>query len=161
MKISKLLGLLLAAVLGACGLWMLNANAANDFGSQGEPALRGHLLQRAKQKLGLTESQTAQIKAVLKADKDVITGLLSSLHAARGELRAAIESPGASEPSVRAASAKVAQVEADLAVERMKLFGKMGPILTGEQRAKLSDLQARVDDFVDGVIGRIGERLAE
>jgi Spy/CpxP family protein refolding chaperone len=161
MKTSKWFGLILAAILGVGGLPLLNAHAANDPAPQDRGALRGRFLERAKQKLGVTDDQGTQIKAVLKTDKDILTRLLSRLHEARGGLRAAIQAPDASEASVRAASAKVASVEADLAVERMKLFGKLSPILTAEQREKLKEFQSRMDDFVDSAIGRLGERLAE
>ena len=156
---TKWFVLTLAAALSAGGLFVLNAHAADSTAPR--TALHGRLLERAKEKLGLTDAQVVQIKAVLKSDKDSLTGLLTRLHEARSGLRNAIQSPDATEASVRAASAKVAAVEADLAVERLKLHGKISPILTADQREKLSEFQARLDDLADTVIGRIGERLAE
>ena len=55
----------------------------------------------------------------------------------------------------------MAAVEADLAVEQLKLHGKVSPILTDEQRKVLAEIEARLDDFVTDAIGRLGERLAE
>ncbi len=52
-------------------------------------------------------------------------------------------------------------VEADLAVECAKLYGKISPILTADQLAKVNEFQQRADDFVDGAIAVIGKRLAE
>jgi Spy/CpxP family protein refolding chaperone len=114
-----------------------------------------------KQKLGLTADQSAQIKTVFKADKDTLTGLLSRLHEAHTGLRAAIQASGATEASVRSASARVAAVEAELAVERLRLYGQISPILTSAQVEKMKEMQARRDDFVDIVIGRISDWLAE
>jgi Spy/CpxP family protein refolding chaperone len=159
MKTSNWLVITVAATVAAGGLFALTSRAANPVSPPGR--LHGHLLERAKEKLGLSDTQVAQIKGVFKADKDNLTGLLTRWHEARAGLRSAIQAADATETSVRAASAKVAAVEADLAVERLALFGKISPILTGEQREKLGELQARVDDFVDGLIHRLGERLAE
>jgi len=159
MKTSKWLVVTVAAALAAGGLFTLNSRAANHAASPGRA--RGHLLERAKEKLGLSDEQVAQIKGIFKADKDGLTSLMTRLHEARAGLRSAIQAADATEASVRAASTKVAAVEADLAVERLTLFGKISPILTAEQRGKLGELQARMDDFVDGLINRVGERLAE
>jgi len=115
MKTSKWFALLLAAGFATGGLFILNARAADTLLPEGRGALRGRLLEHVKQKLGLTADQSAQIKTVFKADKDTLTGLLSRLHEAHTGLRAAIQASGATEASVRSASARVAAVEAELA----------------------------------------------
>ena len=56
-------------------------------------------------------------------------------------------------------SAKVAAVEADIAVERMKLAGRISPILTADQKEKIKAFEAKIDDLVDTLINRVGERL--
>ncbi len=61
----------MAAAVLAGGLIALHVQAAD---SAPPPAqFRGRLLERAKEKLGLTSDQIAQIKSVLKADKDTLT----------------------------------------------------------------------------------------
>jgi Spy/CpxP family protein refolding chaperone len=159
MKTFKWFPLTLAAVLVAGGLWTLQAQVTDK--TSASSAAHGRLLERMKQKLGLTDDQATQIKAVLKADKDTLTTQLTRLHDARTELRSAIQASDASEASVRAASAKVAAAEADLAVERLRLHGKIVPILTEEQREKLGQLQSRMDEVVDRAINRVNERLSE
>jgi Spy/CpxP family protein refolding chaperone len=159
MKISKPTIVALAAALAVGGLFAVNSNAANARKTE-RPA-QGRLLQRAKEKLGITDEQAAQIKAVLKGEKETLTGLTARMHEARMELRGAIRATDANETSVRAASAKVAVVEADLAVERLRLFSKISPILTDEQRAKLNDMESQMDDFVDRAVNRAGQRLSE
>lgn len=146
-----------AATLCAGGLVAFKAHAAER--PQAGRAMRGQFLERAKEKLGLSDDQVSQIKTQLLAEKDNLKNLITKLHDARVGLRAAIQSPDATEATVRSASAKVAAVEADLAVERLKLFGKISPILTDEQRDKVKEFQTKIDDFVDGAINRIGERL--
>jgi len=87
--------------------------------------------------------------------------LLGQLHVARENLRAAIRAGDANETTVRAASARVAAVEADLAVERMKIFAKIAPILTDEQRRQISEFEQRADDYVDRAIARANDRSGD
>jgi periplasmic protein CpxP/Spy len=155
---NKILICTLAAALAAGGFVVTKTFAAED--SATAPA-RGHFLQRIADKLNLTADQRTQIKAILVADKDTLAPLLSTLHDARKNLRSAIRASDANEASVRAASAKVAAAEADLAVERMKLYGKIAPILTDAQRQQLADLQQRADEFVDNAIASIGSGLGD
>lgn len=156
MKIKYLI-MTLAAAVAVGGFTIYNAQAfERDHGR-----LRGPILQRVAEKLNLSEEQRAQIKTELWAEKDTLKNLFARLHKARKGLREAIHASAATEASVRAAAAKVAAVEADLAVERLKLHGKISPILTDEQRAMAAEMEKRLDEFVDGVISRIGDRLAE
>ena len=124
-------------------------------------AFRGHFIERARERLGLTDEQVTQIRAVLKSEKDSLTTLLERLHDARIGLREAIRAQNATEASVRAASARVAAVQADLAVERLRIFARISPILTDEQRARLAEIEQRMDGLVDTAIGRACERLAD
>jgi len=158
MKTLTWFAITLAAAVTAGGLTSLNAYAAD---APAQRPLRGRLLERAKEKLGLTDDQIAQIKAELAPEKQNLQNLLTRLHEVRVGLRNAIQAPDATEASVRVAAAKVASVEADFAVERLKLHGKISPILTAGQRQKLGQFQARVDEFVDGAINRIGERSGQ
>jgi protein CpxP len=119
------------------------------------------MLQRVAEKLNLSDEQRTQIKSELKDEKDTLKSLFTRLHEARKGLREALHASDATEASVRTASAKVADVEADLAVERLKLHGKISPILTAEQREKVNEIQARLDDLVDQVVNRLDKRLAE
>lgn len=158
MKTSKWLVIGVAAAFSVGGLVVVKARAADR--PVGGRSARGQFLQKAKEKLGLSDDQFSQIKSALLAEKDNLKGLISKLHEARVGLREAIQASDAAEASVRAASAKVAAAEADLAVERLKLFGKISPILTDEQLDKVKEFQTQVDDYVDGAISHIGERLA-
>jgi len=155
---NKFLLCTLAAALVACGFTATQMFAAE--GTAGAPA-RGHFLKRVAEKLNLTGDQRTQIKAVLAGEKDTLAPLLATLHEARKNLRAAIRASDANETSVRAAAAKVAAAETDLAVERMKIFGKIAPILTDAQRQQLADLQQHADEFVDNVITRLGSGLGD
>jgi periplasmic protein CpxP/Spy len=144
-----------AAVIFACGLTTIKTFAADN--SATTTPLRGHFFQRIAERLNLTDDQKAQIKTALSGEKEVLVPLLGKLHEARKNLRATIQSAAADETAVRAASAKVAAVEGDLAVERMKIFGKIAPVLTDEQRRQISEFEQRADDFADSFIARAGQ----
>ena len=158
MKTTKWLSITLAAALNLGG-WTATPSLAADDAAPASP--RGRIAQRLAEKLNLTDDQKAQIKSVLRGEKDTLLPLLGRLHDARKALRAAIHAGDANETSVRAAAAKVAAVEGDLAVERMKIYGKIAPILTDEQRQKIADYEQRADNFVDNVLARVGERLGD
>jgi len=157
MKTIKLLTIATAAAIIAGGLTSAPAQDTNDSAAGTRPG-HGQILQRIARKLNLTDDQKSQIKSVLSVDKDMLKSLFGQLHDARKNLRAAICANGTNESAVRAASAKVASVEADLAVERMKLYGKIAPILTDEQRRKIADFEQRFDNVVGGAIARLDER---
>jgi len=158
MKAVKWLAMTMAAAIAVGGVTMSRARAAETAPLRAGP---GRFLTRAIEKLGLSPDQVAKIKTKLNGEKDTLTGILCSLHDTRIGLRETIQKSGASEMEIRAAAAKVAAVEADLAVERAKLYGKISPILTADQLAKVNEFQQRADDFVDGAIAAIGKRLAE
>lgn len=155
---TKLFIFTLAAAVLAGGLIATKTLAA---GSTESAPFRGNFFQRIAEKLNLTVDQKSQIKSILAGEKDPLKPLLAALHDARKNLRAAIRASDASEASVRAASATVASAEADLAVERLKLYGKIAPILTEEQRQKIAGFEQRVDEFVDAAIDWFGAALAD
>jgi Spy/CpxP family protein refolding chaperone len=156
MKHIKLLTLTTAAAIIVGGM-SYESRAADKADHSATAPAHGQILQRLAKKLNLTDDQKSKIKTILRADKDELAALFGQLHAARQNLRAAIRASDANEAAVRAASARVAGAEADLAVERMKLYGKIAPILTDEQRRQISDLENRFDSQVGGAIARLGE----
>jgi Spy/CpxP family protein refolding chaperone len=158
MKTSQWLVIAMAAAVAAGGVTGMKTEAAPGAGPLVQR--RGAVLEHVKEKLGLSEEQAARIKAELRAERETIASLLTRLRSARAGLRDTIQQEGATEDTIRAASARVAEVQADIAVERARLHGKISPILTAEQRGRLKEFQQRVDGFLDRVIETIGERLA-
>jgi Spy/CpxP family protein refolding chaperone len=157
MKTSNWFLAVMAAAITACGMVLPKTQAAEPASVQ--HPLRGHWLEWAKEKLQLTDAQIEKIKTELAQEKDPLKHLISNLHSARVDLRQAIQASGATETSVRAASASISSIEADLAVERLKLYGKISPILTAEQLEQLKEFRAQMDEFVEQAIDRIGDRL--
>jgi Spy/CpxP family protein refolding chaperone len=150
---KPIFALAMASAFFASGVIVLNSNAA-DAGTR-----RDNFREQVKEKLGLTDDQVEDIKTTLLAEKDAIKDIMNRLHAVKSSLRDAIQKENAKEADVRAAAAKFAAVEADSAVLRSRLYGKINKTLTEEQRGKLKDLNANVDDFISKLIEKAGERL--
>ena len=162
MKTTKFLTIISATALLAGGFIIHNVHGAEkDGGAQHRRFGGGQMLERAKEKLGLSDEQSEQIKAAVKDERENIVGLITRLRAARVELRDAIQAKDATEDSVRAAAAKVAAVEADMAVQRLKLSREISPILTEEQQAKFAELQSHIDGLIESGIGRMREKAAQ
>jgi len=155
MKTIRLLTFATAAAILAGGLIGASAQTTNDSAAGNKP-VHGRILQRIAQKLNLTDDQKSQLKTVWDGEKGTVKSLIGQWHDARKNLRTAIHASGTNETAVRAAAAKVATVEADLAVERMKLYGKIAPILTEEQRRKIANFEQRLDDRISSAIARLG-----
>jgi Spy/CpxP family protein refolding chaperone len=150
---TKLIICSLAAVLTASG-WMTNHAQAADPTASAPTSARWP--QRLATELHLTADQRLQIRAALAGERATWAPLLVAAQEARKNLRSAIRAGDATESSVRAASAQVAAAAADLAVERMRLYGKIAPILTDAQRRQLADRQLRADGAMDRLIERLG-----
>jgi Spy/CpxP family protein refolding chaperone len=73
-------------------------------------------------------------------------------------LRETIQS-GSDEAAVRSASKKVAEVEADLAVQRAKLHAKLKPILTADQLEKIAAFEEKLDNLAVNAIRSMGEKI--
>lgn len=159
MKTFKTAALVAAIALTAGGLFALNSRAAQT--AQSDDNAGGKWRERIKEKLNLTDDQVAQIKSQLKSEKGNFTSLLGRLRDARSQLRSELRKSGATESSIRAASAQVAAVKADIAAEHLKLRAKIDPILTADQRAKLDQLKAGIDQFVKRAIDRAKTKGAE
>jgi len=156
MKTFKILAVTTTAALLVGGLVLYTARAQDQaragFG-------HGHFLQRIIKGLNLTQEQLGKIKAELRAEKDTAGPLLKRFLETRKELRETINKPGVTETEVRAAAAKAGAAEADLAVERARISGKIRPILTDEQIQKIKDFQGRADQTIGRVLQRIGQHL--
>jgi Spy/CpxP family protein refolding chaperone len=154
---NRILILTLAAALGAGGLFALKAHAESTAPRRAP----GALLQRAKERLGITDDQAAQIRSVLKDERDNLVKLARAVNDGRTKLRGVIQKDDATEADIRAAAAELGKAQADMAVERHQLFGKLKPILTADQLDTLAEMQDKLDSFIDGAISTFEERLAQ
>jgi Spy/CpxP family protein refolding chaperone len=125
-------GLILGLLLAAAVTTRIRADDGSDHFNAAA------WFQRIADRLDLTADQKQQIKGIFLTEKDTLLPLVENLRSSRKELRTAIRADNTTEAAVRTASAKVASVEADLAVERMKLYLKIAPILTDVQKQQLA-----------------------
>jgi protein CpxP len=110
------------------------------FGGPGGPM---GLLPMFGPRLGLTDAQRDQIKAIADAHKDDWKALAERARAAHQALDQAITADTINEALIRQKSAEVAAVDADLAVARAHAFAEAAQILTAEQKAQLKTMRGR------------------
>jgi periplasmic protein CpxP/Spy len=98
---------------------------------------------RIAKKLGLSDQQKTQARAIFKENRAQAKPTLVSLRTERHQLRNLIQSGSADEAAIRAESAKVAALQADLAVQRAKGAKQLLALLTPEQQTKWQALRAQ------------------
>ncbi len=121
----------------------------------GGGGLMGHGLRRIREALGLTDTQVQQIQDILRASRDQVKPLVQNLMTEKRAERVLIQAPTVDEPAIRAQAAKVAAVEADLAVAHAKIANQIRGILTPEQIQKIQDFQGKMDGRIDGFMGHL------
>ena len=151
---------LVVMLITLAGLGDLSALQAQDA-AKSLPRWRQRGWDKAKERIGLTDAQITQIKAVLRPEKDTLIDLSRKQHDARIMLRDVITKDGANEPEIRAAAATLGAAEGDLAVLRARLHARIRPLLTKEQFDKIAEQQDKLDDFVDGAIVGLIDRMVE
>ncbi len=104
---------------------------------------QGHDFKEFADKLGLTDAQKAQAKAIFEGNKGVMKPVFTSLRAERKNLQALIHADTVDEAAIRAETAKIAGIQADLNVNRAKLGAQFRAILTPPQLATLKTLRQK------------------
>lgn len=96
-----------------------------------------HFLKRLAKQLGLSAQQQSQAKAILKSSRQENKPLMLALFNEKHQLHALMLSGSADEAAIREQSAKIASVQADLAVKRAQEAKQLLAILTPDQASKL------------------------
>lgn len=117
---------------------------------------RGDHFKKMAKELGLTEQQKTQAKALKESQMAGNKELFGTLRTEKRQLHALIHSGSADEAAVRAQAAKVASVEAELAVKRAQGAKQFLALLTPEQVTKYRELQAKREAGREGRMGRFG-----
>ena len=91
-------------------------------------------------RLGLTETQREQIRTVMQSHDAELKTLNDRAITARQALQTTVLAEAFDEGAIRARSADVAAVEADLAVSRARIRTEVLQMLTPEQRARAKEL---------------------
>ena len=95
--------------------------------------------------LDLTDAQRDEIRSVREQHHD--PALAQQHRAARQALNEAIAADVVNESAIRGLAAQLALFEADAAVQRAYAHAAVLQILTPDQRAELTELQAQAEEF--------------
>ena len=131
----------------------------------GDRARAGQLEQAILQRLATEAADHAAVERRVRAlmaelDQPAAGPLIRQLVDERRKLRDTIRADAIDEKAIRTQAAKVAALEADLAVERAHIAHEIKPVLTAEQLAKLKDWQVDIDEHIDGFLTRVAKRIA-
>lgn len=159
----------LVACLGAATAWGAQVAAANTSSASEKTELKSgskqhqhkgqrgqHYFGKIAKELGLSEQQKTQAKALHERLRGENKELFGALRTERRQLRSLIHSGTADEAAIRAQAAKVASVEADLAVKKAQGAKQFLALLTADQVAKYQALQAKMESKRGGKFGHFG-----
>jgi periplasmic protein CpxP/Spy len=119
-----------------------------------------HRFGRRLAELGVTDAQKAQVKSILRGYQPTVGPLVKEVVTERRVLRDTIRAQTIDETAIRTEAAKVASLEADLAVERAHVAHDIRAVLTPEQIQKLKDMQMDADARFDGLLQHVANRIA-
>jgi Spy/CpxP family protein refolding chaperone len=155
---TKRFGLVVGAVLIALGLASVYVSAQNTsggpgpfMGRRGGPGrggpmgMLGPLGPMVMGRLNLTDAQREQVRSVVQAHRDEIKAVGDRAFEAHRALEAVISADTVDESAIRARSADVATVEADMAVMRAQIRAEVWQLLTPEQQQQAKTLQAEIE----------------
>lgn len=137
---------LVAAVVAAVSF---TPHVSSAFMGEDGAAPAGRHFSKMATELGLTSQQQQAVKDVFAQARPQAAPLMKQLKLERRSLRTLIQAEAVDETAIRAQSAKLATVEADLAVQRAHVAQQVRAILTPEQVQKFKDLQAKRDSRMD------------
>ena len=142
-----------AALISAVSL-VTPAGASAVSGEDG-PSLAGQHFKEVAKELGLSAQQRQDIRAILKNNLDQVLPLVQQLKSEHRGLRSLIQANTVDEAAIRAQSAKVAAIQANLAVQRAQISQELRKLLTPEQILKFREIQAKRDQRLDKAGARI------
>ena len=132
----------IAALTACAGIAQASIAQAGNGGSDEHCGTQQrHNFKKLAKKLGLTDAQKTQAKAIFQGNKEVVKPIITNLHAERKNLRALIHADTIDEAAIRAETAKIAGIQADLNVNRAKVNAQFRAILTPAQLDILKNLK--------------------
>lgn len=102
---------------------------------------KGGMFRKMGRELGLSDAQRQQVRALFQTERQKNAAVLDALGSERRALRDLVHSGSAEEGAIRAQSAKVAALQADVAVARAAAAKQFIALLTPEQAAKFKELK--------------------
>ena len=121
--------------------------AAQEMGPPGHGHGGGNPILHMAKELGLNDTQMAQVKTITEKYNGGDLGKSSDrAREARGVLMRTIHDVSATEVQVRDAAANVALAESDSAVAHHRMAVEISALLTPDQKAKLADMFAHMEE---------------
>jgi len=148
----------------AAGLTLLGAATyvwAASPGVMGGSGPVGQVLGGKLRDLNITDAQRAAAKTTVKAHAPTMMPLVRKLVTERRALHDLIRADQPDESAIRAQSARVATVQAELAVESSRLVVELRKIATPDQLAKVRDIETSIRERVDRGLDKASEWLAQ
>ncbi|MBJ6751559.1 Spy/CpxP family protein refolding chaperone [Geomonas anaerohicana] len=134
-----------SAVLGShnafAGYGPMEGDGSKGCVEQQEDGGRRGMFMKMAKELGLSDQQRHEARAIFESGRTKNAPLFASLRHERHELQALVRSGSADEAAIRAQSAKVAALQADLAVQRAAQSRQFIALLTPEQAAKFKAMR--------------------
>lgn len=127
-----------------------------------EPAARGEIRTLIRSRLGeagFTTAQKIEAFRVLRGQAPTVLPLVKQLVQERRGLRDLVQAERLDEPALRAQSARIAQVQAELQVQAARAVHELRRIATPEQQAKLRQLEREVREKIDRRLEMLGAWL--
>jgi periplasmic protein CpxP/Spy len=107
-----------------------------------------HLLDFFSEKLDLSNAQQDQIRAIWQKEKPTFQPLIEQMRQFHGDLNKLGNDGTFDEAKVRALATQQSQTMIELAVQHARIKSEMIQVLTADQKAKLSQLEARHEDHM-------------
>lgn len=150
MKRSKVLIIATLVILGAAAMVSRVGQPIMAAAKAGAPAIFAwnqstsplKWLLDLEARLNLTDEQQTQIKEIFRSHKADLLAQATDEKSTRLALIDSIRNPAVNTAAIRAASANVAAVDSDLAVERAQIYAAAYAVLTDAQRAALTQYMA-------------------
>jgi Spy/CpxP family protein refolding chaperone len=95
-------------------------------------------------RLNLSDAQRDQVKGMVDSHRDEHQAIAERARAAHDALQVAVTADQFDEGTIRARSAEVASVDADIAVAQARLRNEVLQILTADQRAQLKKIETEM-----------------
>jgi Spy/CpxP family protein refolding chaperone len=137
----------MARVLTVCCVAAVTAGAGNALAHDGDwdggqcGKQKQHNFRKIEKKLNMTDAQKA--KEIFTANRAVVKPIITSLRAEKKTLHDLMHADTIDEAAIRAESARIAGIQADLNVNRAKVGAQFRAILTPEQLVTLKALREK------------------
>ena len=122
------------------GAIALAGRATADSAGGHHPFTVDRMVSHMTTKLGLSDAQSQQVRQVLEAQQSQLQAAFAAVKSARQALRTASEAATVDEGAIRAAAQTLGQAEGDLASLHARIHAQIVPLLTADQKQKLSTL---------------------